>query len=175
MKLFLEIFPLITFFIFYKIYNIFIASKILIFASSLVLLINWLIDKKIKKIYLINFSLVTVFSLMTIHFHSNLFIKWKITFIYIIFAMVLLFNHFFSDRLLIQKMLGKNLKISHNIWKKLNVSWIIFLLFCGLTNTLVASYLSEELWVYFKVFGLTSLTLVFVIFNIIYTWKKNNC
>jgi intracellular septation protein len=46
--------------------------------------------------------------------------------------------------------------------------WIGFFSAMGIVNLYVAYNFSEEVWVYFKLFGLLGLTLVFVIMQTIY-------
>ena len=48
------------------------------------------------------------------------------------------------------------------LWRRLNLWWTAFYALLGALNLLVAHYASERAWVYFKMFGLASLTFVFV-------------
>ena len=61
MQKILNLLPIITFFIIYKAYDIFIACKFLIIISGIIFILNWIIYKKIEKINLINFILITIF------------------------------------------------------------------------------------------------------------------
>lgn len=56
---------------------------------------------------LITFVLVVVFGGLTLFFHNDEFIKWKVTVIYALFAGALLVSQWVMKKPLIQRMLGK--------------------------------------------------------------------
>ena len=68
-------------------------------------------------------------------------------------------------------MLGKELTLPDHVWNTLNISWAIFFLLCGLANIYVAFWLPQEVWVNFKVFGLTVLTLLFTLLSGVYIYR----
>ncbi len=69
---------------------------------------------------LITFVLVAVFGGLTIFFHNDEFIKWKVTVIYALFAGALLFSQWVMKKPLIQRMLGKELSLPQQVWSRLN-------------------------------------------------------
>ena len=171
MKQLLDFFPLVVFFIFYKLYDIFVASGALIAATAIALVISWVLYKKLEKMTIITFILVTVFGSLTLIFHNDEFIKWKVTVIYTLFAAALLFSQWWMEQPLIQSMLGKELVLPSAVWRRLNIAWAIFFFVCGLVNIYVAFWLPESFWVNFKVFGLTALTLLFTAACGLYIWR----
>ncbi|WP_092552948.1 septation protein A [Xenorhabdus koppenhoeferi] len=171
MKQLLDFLPLVVFFIVYKMYDIFYASGALIAATGLAVVITYLIYRKVEKSSLITFVMVTVFGTLTLVFHSDLFIKWKVTAIYAIFALVLLVSQWIMKKPLIQRMLGKELELPDFVWNKLNMAWAIFFITCALANIYVAFWLPQDIWVNFKVFGLTALTLVFTVLSVVYIYR----
>ncbi len=92
MKQFLDFLPLIVFFAFYKLYDIYVASGALIVATALALVFTWVKYRKVEKMTLITFLMVLVFGTLTLVFHNDLFIKWKVTVIYALFALALLIS-----------------------------------------------------------------------------------
>lgn len=170
MKQLLDFLPLVVFFIFYKLYDIYYASGALIAATALALIITWLKYRKVEKMTLITFAMVTVFGTLTLVFHNDLFIKWKVTVIYTLFALTLLISQLIMKKPLIQSMLGKELTLPDNVWSNLNIAWALFFLICGLANIYVAFWLPQSVWVNFKVFGLTALTLIFTLLSGIYIY-----
>ena len=68
-------------------------------------------------------------------------------------------------------MLGKELTLPDKVWSNLNLAWAVFFLACGLANIYVAFWLPQSVWVNFKVFGLTVLTLVFTLLSGIYIYR----
>lgn len=165
MKTLLDFIPLIIFFIFYKKYDIFVASGALIISSLLVLAVVWIKYRKIETMALISTIIVMVFSGMTVIFHSDVFIKWKVTIIYFLFSATLLISQWIFKTTLIQRFLGKELSLPDQIWRKINLSWALFFLICGITNIYVAFWCTQAMWVNFKVFGLTIATFLFALFT----------
>lgn len=171
MKQFLDFLPLIVFFVFYKLFDIYAASGALIAATALALIFTWLKYRKIEKMTLITFVMVAIFGTLTLVFHNDLFIKWKVTAIYTLFAIALLVSQVILKKPLIQRMLGKELTLPDAVWGKLNIAWSLFFLLCGLANIYVAFWLPQSVWVNFKVFGLTALTLIFTLISGVYIYK----
>ncbi|MGL5387850.1 MULTISPECIES: septation protein A [unclassified Serratia (in: enterobacteria)] len=171
MKQFLDFLPLIVFFAFYKLYDIYVASGALIVATALALVFTWLKYRKVEKMTLITFAMVAVFGTLTLVFHNDLFIKWKVTAIYTLFALALLISQLVLKKPLIQRMLGKELTLPDKVWNNLNIAWALFFLACGLANIYVAFWLPQDVWVNFKVFGLTVLTLVFTLLSGVYIYR----
>lgn len=171
MKQFLDFLPLIVFFAFYKLYDIYVASGALIAATALALVYSWYKFRKLEKMTLVTFILVAVFGGLTIAFHNVEFIKWKVTVIYVLFAGSLLVSQWAMNRPLIQSMLGKELTLPQVVWKRLNYAWALFFILCGLANIYIAFWLPENVWVNFKVFGLTALTLVFTLLSGLYIYR----
>lgn len=172
MKQFLDFLPLIVFFAFYKLYDIYVASGALIVATALALVFTWVKYRKVEKMTLITFLMVLVFGTLTLVFHNDLFIKWKVTVIYALFALALLISQWVLKKPLVQRMLGKELTLPDKVWSNLNLAWAIFFLACGLANIYVAFWLPQSVWVNFKVFGLTVLTLVFTLLSGIYIYRQ---
>jgi intracellular septation protein len=94
-----------------------------------------------------------------------------VTVIYVLFSVALLVSQWVMKKPLIQRMLGKELTLPDHVWNRLNFCWAIFFLVCGLANIYVAFWLPQELWVNFKVFGLTALTLVFTLLSGVYIYR----
>ncbi|BAP58773.1 inner membrane-spanning protein YciB [Candidatus Tachikawaea gelatinosa] len=175
MKYIINIIPLFFFFIFYKLYDIFIASISMVITSGFLLLFNrFVLKKKLTKIEIINFFCLTSLCIISLLFHNAIFIKWKVTVIYFILSFVFVINHWWKKKFLIKKFFEKDFKLSENIWSKLNIAWSIFFFICGLINIYVTFFCSEVFWINFKIFGFTSITFIFLLLNGIYIFKKNN-
>ncbi len=139
--------------------------------TALALVFTWFKYRKIEKMTLITFLMVLVFGTLTLVFHNDLFIKWKVTIIYTLFALALLISQLVLKKPLVQRMLGKELTLPDKVWNNLNLAWAVFFLVCGLANIYVAFWLPQSVWVNFKVFGLTALTLVFTLLSGIYIYR----
>ncbi|QYK11452.1 septation protein A [Shewanella rhizosphaerae] len=170
MKQLLDFLPLVIFFAVYKFFDIYIASGALIVATALQLVVTYLLYKKIEKMHLITFAMVSFFGTLTLVFHDDAFIKWKVTVVYALFALALALSQYLKKPIL-KGMLGKELIVADKIWSRVTWYWVAFFLACGLVNIYVAFNLSQETWVNFKVFGLTALTLINTVITVVYLYK----
>ncbi|MEW6991728.1 septation protein A [Colwelliaceae bacterium 6441] len=166
-----EYLPLVIFFIFYKFGDLYWATGSLIVTSALQIIYYVIKKQPIPKRNWIFFGLIAVFGGLTIFFHDDTFIKWKVTVINGLFAMALLISNRFFNKNLIKELMGESLSLPENIWSKLNVAWAIFFLSCAILNIYIAYNFSQETWVNFKVFGLMGLTFIFAISTILVLYK----
>ncbi|BCV36182.1 MULTISPECIES: septation protein A [Shewanella] len=170
MKQLLDFLPLVIFFAVYKFYDIYVASGALIAATALQLVVTYLLYRKLEKMHLITFAMVAVFGTLTLVFHDDTFIKWKVTIVYALFALGLGVSQLLNKPVL-KGMLGQELKVADKIWAQVTWYWVSFFIVCGIINIYVAFSLSQETWVNFKVFGLTAVTLLNTIATVVYLFK----
>lgn len=171
MKQLIDFIPLVIFFVFYKLYDIFVGVGALMIASTLALALTFYLYRKIEKVALFTYAMVMIFGALTLFFHNDEFIKWKVTIIYSLFALVLLVSQYLMKKNLIQAMLGKEMKLPDTVWSKVNLAWAIFFLICGLANIYISYQLSQEAWVNYKTLGLPGLTLLFTFASIAYMYQ----
>lgn len=172
-KLLFDLFPLVLFFLAYKLgdvyvgkdSSIYLATGIAVIASVVQILWLKLTGRTIETTHWINVSVITVFGGATILLHDDTFIKWKPTVLYWLFAAILLGARWFAGRNLMRHIMGDKISLPERAWAQLNDSWAGFFTFAGLLNLYVAfsGRFSESQWVNFKVFGLMILLLLFVV------------
>ncbi len=167
----LEYIPLIIFFVFYKMFDVFVATGALMVASILQIIILKIQKKPIEKRQWVFLGLIVVFGGMTIIFHDDLFIKWKVTIINAFFGIALLVSRYAFKKNLMTNLMGEQLKLPEAIWDKFNLAWAVFFFVCATLNLYVAYNYDQEIWVNFKVFGLLILTFVFAIGSIMSIYK----
>jgi len=144
--------------------SILLASAVAIVAITVQIVFMLARRQKIGAVQWVTFVIFLLFGGATIYFHNDAFIKWKPTVLYWLFAVVLFVSSTFLKRNLIRVAMEANgLRLPEAIWYRLNLSWIAFFALTGLLNLYVAFHLSRNIWVSFKSFGLTGLTLIFVI------------
>ncbi|MGL5006368.1 MAG: septation protein A [Plesiomonas sp.] len=171
MKQLLDFIPLIVFFAVYKFYDIYAATGALIAATALQIVLTWVLYRKVEKMQLVTFAIVTVFGSLTMVLHNDVFIKWKVTVVYGLFSVALLVSQWMTHTPIIQRMFGKEITLPAVIWKRLNIAWALFFAACGLLNVYVAFYLPLSVWVNFKVFGLLLMTLIFTVLSGLYIYR----
>jgi intracellular septation protein len=69
-------------------------------------------------------------------------------------------------------MLGENVTLEADDWKRLNLMWVAFFAVSGVLNLWVAYNFDEATWVNFKLFGLMGLTLVFALLQGLWIARK---
>lgn len=172
MKFLFDLFPLIVFFAAFKLYGIYVATGASIVASVLQVAIFWFRYRRFETAQLITLVAVVVFGGLTLAFHSDTFIKWKLTIIDWVFCALIFGSQWAGSRTpVIQRMLGKELDLPPHIWRGLNMSWGLFFLVIGALNLYIAFFYGagldaetrRRIWVDFKVFGSTALMIVFSI------------
>ena len=85
MKQIIDFIPLVIFFFLYKSYDIYVATGALIVATAIQVTVTYFLYKKLEKMQIITFAMVAIFGGMTLFFHDDNFIKWKVTIIYALF------------------------------------------------------------------------------------------
>ncbi|MFA9488254.1 MULTISPECIES: septation protein A [unclassified Mannheimia] len=174
MKQILEFIPLILFFVVYKMDGIQMASIVLVIATIAQMIALKVLYGKIEKQQLIMSGAVVFFGLLSAYFNEVKYLQWKVTIVYSLFALVLLVSQFVFKVPLIKKLLGKEINLPDQVWNKINFGWAIFFIICMLLNIYISQYLSEDVWVDFKSFGIIGLTLVATVITgfVLYPYLK---
>ncbi len=162
MKFLFDLFPILLFFIAYKLYDIYIATAVAIAAAFVQTGLYWLKHRRFEKMHVITLVILVLFGGLTLLLRNPVFIMWKPTIVNWIFATVFLGSHFIGSRTLIERMMGHAITVPVTVWTKLNGAWVIFFVFMGTINLYVAFNFSEATWVNFKLFGMMGLTIAFV-------------
>ncbi|CEK10959.1 septation protein A [Legionella hackeliae] len=168
MKLLFDFFPILLFFISYKLFGIYNATAVAMAASLFQVIFHRLKHQRYEKIHLISLAIIFVLGGATLFFHNPWFIKWKPTGIYWLTSLVFLLSPIVSNKPLIQKMMEGNINLPLKIWYRLNYAWALFFVLMGSVNLYVAYYYSTDIWVNFKLFGGAGFTLLFVFLQAIY-------
>ena len=163
MKFLFDLFPVILFFIAFKVSGIYAATAVAIAATFAQIGWLWLRGRKIDTMLWVSLAIIVVFGGATLLLHNETFIKWKPTVLYWLFAAVLAGSAVLLRKNLIRSMLGEQISMPEPAWSKLNLSWITFFACMGVLNLYVAFNFPTDTWVNFKLFGGMGLMLVFVI------------
>lgn len=163
MQLLVDYIPLVVFILAYFYQDIFFATGMLMVAMPVVLVLQWLMTKKINKIYAASTVLVLVLGGATLAFRNPTFLYWKPTVLNWLIAIVFLGSQWIGDKTVVQRMLENAAELSADQWIRLNQIWVVFFSIVGGINIYVAYNFSEAFWVKFKLFGMLGLTLIFVI------------
>ncbi|HVN41177.1 MAG TPA: septation protein A [Steroidobacteraceae bacterium] len=163
MQLFVDLLPVIAFFVAYKVAGIYVATGVLIAGVLLQTAASWLRHRRVSPMLLTSAVLVLVFGGLTLLVHDAVFIKWKPTIVNWLFAAAFLASQFWRGPTLVQRLLGEQVSLGAPLWQRLNLMWVVFFSVAGALNLYVAFHFSESTWVTFKLFGLFGLTVLFAV------------
>jgi len=197
MKLLFDLFPVILFFLVFKVAGgnpeaaqhfagqylsalvsggevsagqapILLATAVAILATLAQIL--WLLGRRkpVDPMLWVSLGIILVFGGATIYFHDEQFIKLKPTVLYGCFSLVLLLSPILIGKNLLRSMMGKQLVLPDQVWNRLNLAWALFFAAMGVLNLYVAFTFPLAVWVNFKMFGFLGLMIVFIIAQSLY-------
>ena len=162
MKFLFDMFPVILFFVVFKLFGIYEATAVAIAATFVQIGWVWFRHRKVEPMLWVSLAVIVVFGGATLMLQNETFIKWKPTVLYWLFAGALCIAEIVFRKNLIRAMMEKQVELPEPVWRRLLMSWILFFIFMGLLNLYVAFNYSTDAWVNFKLFGGMGLMLIFV-------------
>ena len=134
-----------------------------IVATLIALIVIYVLEKRIPMVPLVSGILITFFGGLTLYFDNKIFFYMKPTIINILFAAVLFFGRYFTQKPLLKIFFKNAFDLEDEGWKKLNYRWIGFFLFIAILNEIIWRTQSEAFWVNFKVWGLLPISFLFAV------------
>lgn len=130
----------------------------------------WLLLRRhpVDKMLWVSLAIIVVFGGATIYFHDEQFIKWKPTVLYWCFASTLLLAPVLFGKNLMRSLMGQQLVLPDPVWRRLNLAWGLFFAVMGCVNLYVAFNFPLDVWVNFKLFGFLGLMIAFVVGQSLY-------
>jgi intracellular septation protein len=155
--------PLLIFFIIYfnNENDLKLAIPPFIIATLISLATIYFLEKKLPMMPLISGILITFFGGLTLYFDNKIFFYMKPTIINLLFANVLFFGKYFTQKPLLKVFFQNSLDLEDEGWEKLNTRWIGFFILVAILNEVVWRTQSEVFWVNFKVWGLLPISFIF--------------
>jgi intracellular septation protein len=152
MQFIADYFPLILFFVAFKLAGIYVATGVAIAASVVqIAYFRWR-RGRVAVIHWVSLAIIGVFGGATLLLHDETYIKWKPTVLYWLFAVTLLIGRLVFRRNLISALL-KDLTLPDAVWARITWGWVVFLAAMGAVNLYVAAHYTLDAWVNFKVWG----------------------
>ena len=120
--------PLLVFFIIYfrNDHDLKVAIPPFIIATLISLIVIYFMERKIPMVPLTGAILITLFGGLTLYFDNKIFFYMKPTIINLLFAAVLFFGKFFTEKPLLKIFFQNAMNLEDEGWKKLNSRWIYF-------------------------------------------------
>ncbi|HSS71767.1 MAG TPA: septation protein A [Casimicrobiaceae bacterium] len=162
MQLLADYFPLLLFFVAFKLTDIYVATAVAIAASvAQIAYFRWR-RGRVEVVHWLSLAIIATFGGATLLLHDDTFIKWKPTVLYWLFGSILAVGRLAFGKHLISALL-KDLTLPDAVWARITWSWVAFFAVMGAVNLYVASHFSTDTWVNFKVWGGIGLVLLFAL------------
>jgi intracellular septation protein len=123
MKFLFDFGPIILFFIVYKSYGLYAAIYAMIAATFVQLMYTRLTTGRFENSHIVTFVLLLVFGGISIALRNPAFVMWKVSILYVIFALALIASNWIGKKTLLERMLGKELVLPRSTWERLNWIW----------------------------------------------------
>jgi intracellular septation protein len=171
MKLLIDFFPILLFFIVFKTMGIYAATAVAIVAT--VAQIAWLRwrNGRVEPMQWLSLGVIVVFGGATLVAQDETFIKWKPTVLYWVMGGGLLIAEYLFKRNGIRALMGTQLELPDTAWRQLLHAWAGFFALMGVINLWVAYHFDTDTWVNFKLFGGLGLMVLFVLGQALYLSK----
>jgi intracellular septation protein len=161
MRLLADYFPLLLFFVAFKLQGIWVATAVAIAAS--VVQIAWFHWRgNVSAVHWLSLAIIVVFGGATLVLRDETFIKWKPTVLYLAFGGILAAGKLMWRRDLLAVVM-KEIELPALIWTRLTWSWVAFFIAMALANWYIAFHFPTDTWVNFKVWGGIGLFVVFAL------------
>ena len=158
--------PLLLFFGANYLYeDLMFSVKILVVATVISLGLSWAFERRIPMMAAFGCGALVFFAGLTLYFDNELFIKVKPTVLTLMFAAAIAGGRFF-ERNPLAALMGSQLRLDYAGWRKLSWLWVAMFVCSAIANEIAWRNLSTDAWVTFKVFGLTGISLVFVMLTL---------
>jgi intracellular septation protein len=163
-KFLLEAGPMIVFFATYKLSqsNILLATIWIIIASVVCLALRYLIVKNISLSLLFSSAILIVSGSITLITGNTAYIKMKPTIVFGSFGLItyvgILFKKFF-----IKDIVESGVRLRYRHWRELSLRVSAYFILLAVINEFTWRLFSEDVWVNFKIFGIGTLSALFIL------------
>jgi len=170
MQLLIDFFPIVIFAAAYWARGIYVATAALMIATAAQVAYQWFRHRKINKMLLVSSLLVAFFGALTLILRNPVFIKWKVTVVYWIFAAAFAGTQL-AKKTLAEVALGQAIKLDAAFWRKINIVWAIVFFMLGAVNLYVMYTFSDTVWVWNKIAAI-AVTFVTLFAQFVWIYKR---
>ena len=153
--------PLAIFLLTYWQMGLYDATAALMVAVTIGISLSYSLERTVPIMPLVTGGLVIVFGGLTLALDDERFIKMKPTIVQALFA-IIMFGGLILNKPVLKPLFGKAWQLRDEGWRKLTLRFGIFFIVAGALNEVVWRTQTTDVWVNFKVFGLMSLTFIFM-------------
>ena len=165
-RMLLDFGPLLLFFGANYLYSdLMFSVKVLVVATIVSLAASWVLERRIPMMAAFGCAALVFFAGLTLYFENELFIKIKPTILTLMFAAAIAGGRA-TGRSRVGAMRGSPVKVTSDCGLIMGWLWGSVLACSALANEIAGRTLSTDSWVTFKVFGLTGISLGFVMLSL---------
>jgi len=139
-----------------------LAIKVLIGTTLVALLIGWIVERRLSIMAAVGCAAVAFFGGLSIIFDNELFIKIKPTIVTLLLAALITGGRIFGRNPL-RAIMGGQITLTETGWRQMSWLWVAMFVSTALANEIAWRLLSTDDWITFKVFGITGISLVFMV------------
>ena len=122
--------------------------------------------RKVDSMLWISLFVIVVFGGATIYLHDDTFIKWKPTILYWLFAAALFISQVFFGRNPMRKLMEEALPLPEEVWPRVGYAWTLFLFLLGALNLLMAFVVFRDNTGAWVNFKVFGMTAIFFAFSV---------
>ncbi|MDC0993926.1 septation protein IspZ, partial [Alphaproteobacteria bacterium] len=165
-RMLLDFGPLLLFFGANYLYSdLMFSVKVLVVATIVSLAASWVLERRISIMAAFGCAALVFFAGLTLYFDNELFIKIKPTILTLMFAAAIAGGRAMGRNPL-AAIMGSQVKLTNDGWQIMSWLWVAMFACSALANEIAWRTLSTDSWVTFKVFGLTGISLGFVLLSV---------
>jgi len=123
MKFLFDFGPIILFFVVYKFFGLYAAIYAMIASTFAQMIYTRITTGKFVTSQVLTFILLIVFGGISIALRDPAFVMWKVSVLYVIFAVALIGSNWIGSKTLLERMMGKELELPRAIWTRLTWFW----------------------------------------------------
>jgi len=162
-RLLLDFGPLLLFFATnYLSGDLNLAIEVLIGTTLVALIIGWIVERRLSIMAVVGCAAVAFFGGLSIFFDNELFIKIKPTIVTLLLAALITAGRIFGRNPL-RAIMGGQITLTETGWRQMSWLWVAMFVSTALANEIAWRLLSTDDWITFKVFGITGISLVFMV------------
>lgn len=163
-----DLLPLIAFGGAYYLYDFYVATAALMVTMVLAVAYRFLRYGRVEKTLQVGFLLVWLFGSLSIMLQESLFLQWKPTIFTWLIAALLFGSEWIGKRNIIARLAGANISLPDTTWRRLNLGWSAGFFLKGTLNLYFALCHEESVWVAFKLFGQSAITVIYLIITVFF-------
>ena len=123
MKFLFDFGPIILFFVVYKFFGLYAAIYAMIASTFAQMMYTRISTGKFVTSQVLTFILLIVFGGISIALRDPAFVMWKVSVLYVIFAVALIASNWIGSKTLLERMMGKELELPRAVWTRLTWFW----------------------------------------------------